>query len=99
MYSGEAAVNPVPRSFTSRSGLLEQEGGAEVDTVSLDVAYAAMNILLRDAYERTDELGALLGSMSLLEDGKPADPAVWDEWVQAIEKAKAGDYDIGLNLS
>jgi hypothetical protein len=50
-------------------------------------AYKAMLLFLERYYEMTnsDELGALLGSMNLLEDGKPADGAIWDEWMQAIQ--------------
>ncbi|WP_454908210.1 hypothetical protein [Variovorax gossypii] len=34
-----------------------------------------------------EELGALIGSMSLLADGKPADPGVSQEWRVALEFA------------
>jgi hypothetical protein len=39
-------------------------------------------------YQQTqsDDIGALLGSLQLLEDGKPADPAMWHDWLQCIEK-------------
>ena len=26
-----------------------------------------------------------LGSLQLLEDGKPADPAMWHDWLQCVE--------------
>ena len=35
---------------------------------------------------RSINIGALLGSLQLLEDGKPADPAMWHDWLQCIEK-------------
>ena len=46
---------------------------------------------LERLYDETnsDELGGLLGSMILLEDGRPSDPAVWSDWEEAIVKAKA----------
>ena len=52
-------------------------------------------------YQRTksDELGALLGSMSLLEDGATADPAIWQEWVGCIHQVKQGDIDSSLGIS
>ncbi len=39
-------------------------------------------------YERTqaDDIGAILGSMSILDDGKPADGAMWQEWLDAISE-------------
>lgn len=49
-------------------------------------AYAAMFHFLRDYYYRgrSDEIGPLLGSMSLLADGLPADSAYSDDWAQAV---------------
>ena len=53
--------------------------------------YLAMFYYLERLYDETnsDELGGLLGSMILLEDGRPSDPAVWSDWEEAIVKAKA----------
>ncbi len=50
-------------------------------------AYLAMIEFLDDYYEQTqsDEIGELLGSLQLLEDGKPADPAMWEDWLKSIE--------------
>jgi hypothetical protein len=47
-------------------------------------AYKAMFSFLEQYWETTksDELGILLGSMSLLDDGLPADPAIWSEWLK-----------------
>lgn len=41
---------------------------------------------LRRHYERgpTDEIGGLLGSLSLLTDGQPADSAMWFDWEEAV---------------
>ncbi|MEO2088715.1 MAG: hypothetical protein ABGY75_04340 [Gemmataceae bacterium] len=53
---------------------------------------------LRQHYERgpTDEVGGLLGNLSLLPDGQPADAAYADDWAEAVEavlKAEmAGGY-------
>lgn len=55
--------------------------------LDIQEAYNAMFEFLANYYERThsDDVGALLGSMSLLGDGKPADPAVWQDWLASIE--------------
>ena len=64
-------------------------------------AYLAMFEFLASLYERTrsDELGALLGGMSLLEDGVTADPAVWQDWMQSVQKAKQGGVDASLGIA
>ncbi|MEX0406644.1 hypothetical protein ABGN05_13280 [Aquibium sp. LZ166] len=50
-------------------------------------AYEAMLKFLERQYARTasDDIGVLLGSASLLEDGSPADPALADEWHECVE--------------
>jgi len=52
-------------------------------------AYQKMMAFLDRYYDltHTDEIGALLGSMRLLEDGKTADPAIWDDWIEAVRLA------------
>jgi hypothetical protein len=59
-----------------------------------------MYAFLRMIYERTesDQLGVLLGGMSLLQDGGTADPAVWHDWEAAVRKARADEVNLGLNL-
>jgi len=54
-----------------------------------DQAYAAMFFFLEGFYQRThsDEIGGLLGSMSLLADGSPADSAIAADWQSAVERA------------
>ena len=49
-------------------------------------AYAAMQLFLEDYFQKTssDSLGSLLGSMSFLEDGHTADPALWVDWTEAV---------------
>jgi len=68
--------------------------------LSPDQAYLAMFAFL-DAYYRSthaDDVGALLGSLSLMPDGKPADPAVRGEWTQAVEQALKGQVDAAIGM-
>ena len=53
-------------------------------------AYQAMTAFLEKYYSLTHagEVGALLGSMQLMEDGRPADPAIWDDWLEAVRSLK-----------
>ena len=63
-------------------------------------AYAAMFRFLEELWERTgsDDLGGLLGGMSVLDDGSTADPAVEHDWQRAVEFAlndgKPGSLDL-----
>jgi hypothetical protein len=56
-------------------------------------AYLAMFEFLRRHYERgpTDEIGGLLGGLSLLADGGTADPASWTDWKEAVEAILAAE--------
>ena len=57
------------------------------------LAYKAMFRFLEKYYALTnvDEIGVLLGSMSMeiFQDEKPADPAMWDDWIDAIREVRA----------
>ncbi len=63
-------------------------------------AYAAMFAFLEHRYRLTgsDELGALLGSMSLLPGGNTADPAIWEDWLNAIRKAESHSVKVEMEL-
>ncbi len=63
-------------------------------------AYTAMYLFLCELYNKGgyDQLGGILGGMSLLEDGAPADPAYWNDWLRMVEKSKVHNPDIGLHL-
>jgi hypothetical protein len=52
--------------------------------------YAAMYLLLCELYEKAgyDQLGGILGGMSLLDDDTSADPAYWNDWLRMVDKAK-----------
>ncbi|RKH74008.1 hypothetical protein D7X55_16165 [Corallococcus sp. AB049A] len=71
------------------------------DVLTIQEAYAAMYEYLQALHSvsPSDELGGLLGSMSLLDDGTPADPAVWADWLIAVQKARQGAVDMRLKLT
>jgi hypothetical protein len=70
------------------------------DPITVQEAYAAMYRYLERLYERTggDELGGLLGSMSLLSDGQTVNPAAWTDWIRAVEESRAGRGNLQLEL-
>jgi hypothetical protein len=49
-------------------------------------AYQAMIKFLSHYYKLTnsDDVGSLLGSMDLMADGRPADVAMWQEWMDCV---------------
>ena len=54
-----------------------------------------MQLFLERYYENThsDDVGALLGGMSVLRDGGTADPAAWEDWIEAVRQALASPRD------
>lgn len=51
-----------------------------------------------DAYywrTKSDNMGTLLGGMSLLDDGDTADPAMWEDWLIAL---KVAGFPEGMQL-
>ncbi len=68
------------------------------ETLTFKEAYAAMYAYLKALYELTgsDDLAGFLGGMALLEDGTPADPGVWADWMRAVQKARHGQVDMTL---
>lgn len=65
-------------------------------------AYQAMFMFLDHFYSKTDsdELAWMLSSMSFLEDGRTADAAMWEIWLESIDKMKkADDNDFLLKLT
>jgi hypothetical protein len=70
------------------------EAVTDQNTLTVDEAYSAMALFL-DAYwkrggEHAEELAILLGGMSLLSDGRPADAAMWTDWEAAVVAAREG---------
>jgi hypothetical protein len=59
-----------------------------MENLDAKLAYQAMFCFLEKYYELTqaDDVGALLGSMTLLDDGMPVDAAIWRDWLDAIER-------------
>ena len=70
-------------------------------TMSDQQAYAAMFHFLEQKNKCTpsDALGNLLGDMSLLPDGSPADPAITSEWKDSVELALKGRVDGRMRLT
>jgi hypothetical protein len=64
-------------------------------------AYLAMYSFLDAHYQRTksDDIAALLGSMSFLPGGATADPAVAHDWQAAVQAASAGAVDAALRFT
>lgn len=69
-------------------------------SMSTQQAYAAMYAFLDSWYQMTksDDLGVLLGSMSHLADGRPADAAIHADWEKAVRAAMNGEVDLKLDL-
>jgi hypothetical protein len=63
-------------------------------------AYLAMFSFLEAYYARgkSDEIGSILGSMTLLEDGFPADPAYLKDWEAAVSQALDGENNAALHI-
>jgi hypothetical protein len=70
------------------------------ESLTFREAYAATYAFLLELHERFgfDQLGGILGSMSLLEDGGSVDPAVWSDWQRAAERAKRGEINMSLRI-
>jgi hypothetical protein len=61
--------------------------------LSKEQAYLAMIAFLEMVYARSgsDDIGSLLGDLSLLPDGSSADPAAIKDWNSAVSKVISGD--------
>ena len=58
-------------------------------------AFLAMCLYLDSMYDyfsavsdSPDEIAMIQNTLNLQKDGSPVDPAVWEDWLKAIEKAK-----------
>lgn len=66
-----------------------------MEKLTCEEAYIAMYRYLENLYELTDsdDLAGFLGDMSILPDGGTADPAAWEDWLDAIKKARGASLD------
>lgn len=61
-------------------------------TLDAEQAYRAMFTFLEKYWERTgrpEELGGLLSYMHLTPGAGTADPALWEDWLVAIQEVKS----------
>ena len=70
------------------------------EKVTIREAYLGMYEFLRRHYERgpTDEIGGLLGGLSTLPDGGSADPAMDQDFLEAIGAVLDGQVNAKLSL-
>ncbi|MGK7943439.1 MAG: hypothetical protein AB4058_03120 [Microcystaceae cyanobacterium] len=61
-------------------------------------AFQTMIAFLEAYYQQTkaDDIGALLGSLQLLEDGTPTDPAMWQDWIEAYQSVMYQKDKLGV---
>lgn len=64
---------------------------ATTDTLTVEQAYRAMLAFLQHEVELTEssDLADLLAGYKLDSAGRTSDPAVWDEWLEAVARAQA----------
>jgi len=57
-----------------------------MERMTVRQGFEAMLLFLEGIYQRTgsDDLGALLGDLQMLEDGTTADPAAWQDWLNSV---------------
>ena len=73
----------------------------DVPLLTRDQAYVAMFAFLQAHWEQSgsDDIGALLGSLSLLPNGAPVDPALAHDWDTAVGQALAGAADTSFRFT
>jgi hypothetical protein len=65
---------------------------ASTETLTVEQAYRAMLAFLEREVELTEcsDLADLLAGYRLDDDGRTSDPALWDEWMDAVARVQAG---------
>ena len=63
---------------------------ASTDTLTVEQAYRAMLAFLEREVELTEcsDLADLLAGYKLDGDGRTSDPALWDEWLEAVGQVR-----------
>lgn len=63
---------------------------ANNQTLTVEQAYRAMLAFLEREVELTEcsDLADLLAGYRLDEDGRTSDPALWEEWLEAVGRAR-----------
>ncbi|MCS0585005.1 hypothetical protein NX784_25790 [Massilia pinisoli] len=63
---------------------------AHTDTLTVEQAYRAMLAFLEREVDLTEcsDLADLLSGYRLGADGQPRDPALWDEWMDAVAQVR-----------
>jgi len=68
----------------------------ECKKLTLEQAFCAMFYFLENEYRLTnsDDIGGLLGSLdwTIWDASGPADPAAWEDWLDAVKKARDCKY-------
>ena len=66
--------------------------GASTETLTVEQAYRVMLAFLEREVELTEcsDLADLLAGYQLDDDGRTSDPALWDEWMDAVAQVQAG---------
>jgi hypothetical protein len=60
----------------------------KIEKLTETEAFETMVLFLEGLYESTqsDDIGALLSRMIILEDGTTADPSAWDDWIKCVHR-------------
>jgi hypothetical protein len=61
--------------------------------LSAEQAFQAMAQFLEQYYDRVGkkaELAVVLSDMQIMPDGRPADPAAWEDWLDAVRAVLEG---------
>jgi hypothetical protein len=63
-------------------------------------AFLTMVSFLEEYYQQTksDDIGALLGSLQLLGDGMTADPAMWHDWLVVVNQTLSDNLKRVVNV-
>jgi hypothetical protein len=70
---------------------MENDMDASAETLTVEQAYRAMLAFLEREVELTEssDLADLLAGYRLDDDGRTSDPALWDEWMEAVGQIRA----------